>query len=404
MIYFEMVGNLKLPKETDSFKALQEREFNSGWINKTLNFNVVSGTNTFFMRTRGGHHKNKNTDIYVFSKPTVDDDGKRSKGKSFTIPFDERKTSPLLGQVAEWKKFKLDLSNRKLRYKANKLLKSEDPISENDLKELNISTVEELKKLYQKEEKKVFEFISEWDYIDLLKKILDSGKYEHTKFHISGTVDCDYSERDGRWYINYSPNNIRLANSDETDSATANLTLLLNEDSIDDSLLDDKGKYYITGYSMEYYSPLKKNLPMPYTFTLKDGKDKKTERLLKRFFEIKNGVYQLGIVVKLINGASVNEITLEDLDEETREDIELGILDFEDVKAELGGSVFGDRVTESQFLKIGRGFSKGKEETDYSDSDLVVDLTPKKDLFEDSSSTSSSSEDEEEDLFDDLFD
>ena len=109
----------------------------------------------------------------------------------------------------------------------------------------------------------------------------------------------------------------------------------------------------------------------------------------------------MGIVVKLINGASINEISLDDLDEETREDIELGILDFEDVKAELGGSVFGDRITESQFLKIGRGYSKGKEETDYSDEDLIIDLTPKKELFEDSSS---SDEDDSEDLFDDLFD
>lgn len=401
MIYFEMVGNLKLPKETETFKALQEREFDSGWINKTFNYNVVSSTNTFFMRTRAGHHKNKNSDIYVFSKPTVNENGKREKGKMFTIPFDERKTSPLLDQVAEWKKFKLDLSNRKLRYKAQKLLENEDSILESDLKEFNVSSISDLKQFYEKETKKVFEFISEWDYIDVLKKILDSRKYEKTKFHISGTVDCEYAEKDGRWYINYSPNNIRLANSDEDDMATASLNLLFNKDSVDDSSIDDSGKYYITGYSMEYYPSLKKNIPMPYTFTLKDGEDKKTERLLKRFFEVKKGVYQLGIVVKLINGASINEISLDDLDEETREDIELGILDFEDVKAELGGSVFGDRITESQFLKIGRGYSKGKEETDYSDEDLIIDLTPKKELFEDSSS---SDEDDSEDLFDDLFD
>ena len=40
------------------------------------------------------------------------------------------------------------------------------------------------------------------------------------------------------------------------------------------------------------------------------------------------------------------------LDDETREDIECGLLDFESVKRELGGKAVGDRVSELRFAEL----------------------------------------------------
>jgi hypothetical protein len=60
-------------------------------------------------------------------------------------------------------------------------------------------------------------------------------------------------------------------------------------------------------------------------------------------------VKSIGVVVKVIEGAERKEIKLEDLDEDTREDIECGLLDFEEVRKALGGNVVGDRISELRF-------------------------------------------------------
>ena len=43
---FEFYGAIKAMKETDKFKPISSVTYQSGWINKTTNFNVVSGDNT----------------------------------------------------------------------------------------------------------------------------------------------------------------------------------------------------------------------------------------------------------------------------------------------------------------------------------------------------------------------
>ena len=40
------------------------------------------------------------------------------------------------------------------------------------------------------------------------------------------------------------------------------------------------------------------------------------------------------------------------LDDETREDIECGLLSFDDVKKALGGNTFGDRISELRYVEL----------------------------------------------------
>ena len=72
-ISFEMIGKLTLPKETETFKNYEEKEYASGWVNKTLNMNLISGDNRFMLRARGGYFKNGEGQVYLFSKDTFDD-------------------------------------------------------------------------------------------------------------------------------------------------------------------------------------------------------------------------------------------------------------------------------------------------------------------------------------------
>ena len=75
----------------------------------------------------------------------------------------------------------------------------------------------------------------------------------------------------------------------------------------------------------------------------------------------------------LLNGAQRKELDLDDLDEETRENIELGLITMEDVKRELGiSNTFGDRVQEYQIIGLMSGFAKGASDTAFTEEDFQL--------------------------------
>ena len=69
-----------------------------------------------------------------------------------------------------------------------------------------------------------------------------------------------------------------------------------------------------------------------------------------------------------MDGSERKEIRLEDLDPEVQDEIEMGILNFETVKREMGGGIVGPRVQELRFA--GLGSTKGAQETVYTEDDM----------------------------------
>ena len=52
---FEFVGKLKkIEKETEKFKAFEEKRYDSGWTNQTFKFNAINGNNSHIMQIRAG--------------------------------------------------------------------------------------------------------------------------------------------------------------------------------------------------------------------------------------------------------------------------------------------------------------------------------------------------------------
>ena len=143
--------------------------------------------------------------------------------------------------------------------------------------------------------------------------------------------------------------------------------------------VEEKGKYYINGYMMQYDNNRKGNIPCPVTVTIPvapegaSDKDKKKVEAIKRKFAVEDESWkELGVVVKMLNGAQKTEITDDMLTDEQKEDLECGLITLDDIRADLGGSVYGDRVQEYQFDKIARGFTKGRNDTVYTDDDMVI--------------------------------
>jgi len=335
-------------------------------------------------------------DIYSFTKGGVDENGNKVKGESIQIPFKERLTSPRLAEIAEFKKFIIDLEQPGRRYKlqnmADKLHEGKE-LTDEELKEVGLESKDDVTTALEKSNKKRHEFISEMDYIDFIKKVIDSEKYKDKLFFIRGNGEYQYSDNQQKVYESYIPTRIYLAADDAEPSSTATINIIFNSESLDEMSVEEKGKYYVNGHMMEYDQNRKANIPVPVTIVIPvpedDEKGKKKAEAFKHKFMVDDDTYkEYGAIVNMLNGAQKTEITEDMLTDEQREDLDLGIITMDDIRAEIGGNVYGDRIREYQLVKPARGFTKGRQDTVWTDEDMIIkpieeEIPDSEDLFED---------------------
>ena len=398
---FEMTGRLGISKETEKFKPYVDTKYDSGWVKRRLMFNAICGDNRHMLAVDAGSFADGHGDVYTFSKGSVDSSGTKIKGEPIKIPFKDRLTSPKIAEVAEFKKYVFDLEIPGRRYKLEKAaekVKEGTSLTDEELKELGIENESDLNDALAKSKKKHHEFISEWDFAEFIKKVIDSGKYADKKFFIKGNGNYSYSDNKQKIYENYVPQRIYLAADDAEESSIGTIKILYSNDSLDSMSVEEKGKYYLNGHMMEYDSNRKANIPVPATITIPvaaddaSDKDKKFVEGVKRKFTVDDDTYkELGVEVKMLNGAQKVEITDDMLSDEQKEDLDCGLITLDDIRAELGGNIYGDRIQEYQFLKIARGFTKGRNDTVYTSEDMVIRPLEEKlpegteDLFEEES-------------------
>lgn len=393
---FEMTGKLSIGKETEKFHPYTEKTYPSGWVRKQLLFNVTCGDNRHMLTVTAGAFSDGHGDIYSFTKGGVDENGNKVKGESIQIPFKERLTSPKLAEIAEFKKFIIDLEQPGRRYKlqnmADKLHEGKE-LTDEELKEVSLESKDDVTAALEKSNKKRHEFISEWDYIDFIKKVIDSEKYKDKLFFIRGNGEYQYSDNQQKVYESYIPTRIYLAADDAEPSSTATINIIFNSESLDEMSVEEKGKYYVNGHMMEYDQNRKANIPVPVTIVIPvpedDEKGKKKAEAFKHKFMVDDDTYkEYGAIVNMLNGAEKTEITEDMLTDEQREDLDLGIITMDDIRAEIGGNVYGDRIREYQLVKPARGFTKGRQDTVWTDEDMIIKpieeaIPDSEDLFED---------------------
>lgn len=393
---FEMTGKLSISKETEKFHPYTEKTYPSGWVRKQLLFNVTCGDNRHMLTVTAGAFADGHGDIYSFTKGGVDENGNKVKGESIQIPFKERLTSPKLAEIAEFKKFIIDLEQPGRRYKlqnmADKIHEGKE-LTDEELKEVGLESKDDVTTALEKSNKKRHEFISEMDYIDFIKKVIDSEKYKDKLFFIRGNGEYQYSDNQQKVYESYIPTRIYLAADDAEPSSTATINIIFNSESLDEMSVEEKGKYYVNGHMMEYDQNRKANIPVPVTIVIPvpedDEKGKKKAEAFKHKFMVDDDTYkEYGAIVNMLNGAQKTEITEDMLTDEQREDLDLGIITMDDIRAEIGGNVYGDRIREYQLVKPARGFTKGRQDTVWTDEDMIIKpieeaIPDSEDLFED---------------------
>lgn len=379
---FEMIGKISMPKESDKFHPYTDTVYDSGWEKKRLLFNAICGDNSHLLSVEAGAYADGHGDVFSFTKGTIDKDGKKVKGESVKIPFKDRLTSKLLPEIAEFKKFVVDLEKPSRRYKLENFaekIKNGTSLTDEELESAGVENESLIAEALEKSNKKRHEFISEWDFVDFIKKILDSGKYKNNKFFIRGNIGSSYSDKNQKIYTSYVPTRIYLAADDAEEMSVATMNLLYGADAFDDMSVEETGKYYVNGFVMSYDSNRKGDIPVPTTITIPaasedaDAKIKKRVSVICKKFEVDDDTYkELGVVVDMLNGAQKTEITEDMLTDEQKEDLECGLITEEDIIKEMGGSVYGDRIQEYRFNKIARGFSKGRNDSIYTADDMVI--------------------------------
>lgn len=379
---FEMTGRLSISKETEKFKPWEEKSYDSGWVKRRLLFNVTCGDNRHMLAVDDGSFSDGHGDVYTFSKATVDESGNKKKGESMIIPFKERLTSPKIAEVAEFKKYIFDLEKPGRRYsleKASERLKEGRNLTDEELKDLGLENESEIAEALEKSKKKRHEFITKWDFAEFIKKVIDSGKYSNSKFFIRGNGEYTYSENKERVYESYVPTRIYLAADDAEESSTATVNILFNSESLDTMSAEEKKKYYVNGWMMEYDNNRRGNIPVPVTVTIPlvaedaDQKAKRRVESLKHKFTVDDeSIKEYGVVVNMLNGAQKTEITEDMLTDEQRDDLDCGLITMDDIREELGTNVYGERIREYEFVKPAKGFTKGRQETVYTAEDMVI--------------------------------
>lgn len=229
-------------------------------------------------------------------------------------------------------------------------------------------------------------YLSEYDFIEYLQAHLEDGMVVNVKGNIT------YSIYNGNVQMKKTIKSIFLSNAEEDKfKATFTQTLLLDSDAVgklDKEELMIPVEAYIVDYIKEYDGKLaKRMLPLRKTFEVPVSKEtsEKVGVLLKHFKAKKKTITMLtvdGIFTK--GNVQTKEVTIDDLDEETKELIEAGWLDKDEILAQHAFVNGGGKQKEKMYIKkphmavVDNGGNKGlkidKIDEMYTEDDLNLNL------------------------------
>jgi hypothetical protein len=374
---FEIVGKLSVGKESEKFKPYEATSFPSGWAKSRLLFNVQAAENRHMLQIEGMYKEDGTGTLYTFTKGVVDPTThERAKGESLQVAWKDRNKPEILEKVAEFKKFVVDLEQYGRRYKLENAIEkqNEGTLTDEELNELGVDA-EELQVELESSKKKRKEFLSEYDFTEFLYKLLSSDKFKDKVFKVSGNIV--HSEYNGKFYKKLIPSRIYLVPSDTEQTSMGIINVFYNKESLDTASHSSTKKYYVNGFVRDYDGQRKEQVPCPIQLVLddtnEDEKVSKVVNIIKKQFEVKDTSWkEFGVKVKLLDGAQKAEITEDMLTDFQKEMLELEAITMDDIRKEIGGDVYGERVQEIVVVNVSKGFTKGRKDTVYLDSDFVV--------------------------------
>lgn len=372
---FNLIGRVKVTDKTFNL----DNSYDSGWTDNSMYVGVDCGNgNTVYAEMRSGFFPDKDNVIRAYSKDEKDDAG---KSKSVEIAWEDRLDESLY-----------------------------DSISDSSFLTVGVEKDVKDKTVYKK-------FLTAYDAVEYLNEHLEDGMIVNVK----GTIG--YSEYEGNVSTKKEITSIVLSKiDDEADfKATFSQTILVDSKSIGKKN-DDKGTMELAAYVVDYVGKpkidgekieVKKNVTYPKTFEVAINENPEiTAKMLQRFFKPKKGkITEITVIGNLVEGGSTVNITEDDIPDDIKELIEMGLYSEEEAEKKIAvGNGNRERrmiIVKPDIIYVGTGddrkptvaFEDGKYDEDdlyfYEQALLDAGAEPSSDNDTDSESEETSSEDDD---------
>lgn len=372
---FNLIGCVKVTDKTFNL----DNSYDSGWTDNSMYVGVDCGNgNTVYAEMRSGFFPDKDNVIRAYSKDEKDDAG---KSKSVEIAWEDRLDESLY-----------------------------DSISDSSFLTVGVEKDVKDKTVYKK-------FLTAYDAVEYLSEHLEDGMIVNVK----GTIG--YNEYEGNVSTKKEITSIVLSKiDDEADfKATFSQTILVDSKSIGKKN-DDKGTMELAAYVVDYVGKpkidgekieVKKNVTYPKTFEVAINENPEiTAKMLQRFFKPKKGkITEITVTGNLVEGGSTVNITEDDIPDDIKELIEMGLYSEEEAEKKIAvGNGNRERrmiIVKPDITYVGTGddrkptvaFEDGKYDEDdlyfYEQALLDAGAEPSSDDDTDSESEETSSEDDD---------
>lgn len=372
---FNLIGRVKVTDKTFNL----DNSYDSGWTDNSMYVGVDCGNgNTVYAEMRSGFFPDKDNVIRAYSKDEKDDAGKST---SVEIAWEDRLDESLY-----------------------------DSISDSSFLTVGVEKDVKDKTVYKK-------FLTAYDAVEYLNEHLEDGMIVNVK----GTIG--YSEYEGNVSTKKEITSIVLSKiDDEADfKATFSQTILVDSKSIGKKN-DDKGTMELAAYVVDYVGKpkidgekieVKKNVTYPKTFEVAINENPEiTAKMLQRFFKPKKGkITEITVTGNLVEGGSTVNITEDDIPDDIKELIEMGLYSEEEAEKKIAvGNGNRERrmiIVKPDITYVGTGddrkptvaFEDGKYDEDdlyfYEQALLDAGAEPSSDNDTDSESEETSSEDDD---------
>lgn len=372
---FNLIGRVKVTDKTFNL----DNSYDSGWTDNSMYVGIDCGNgNTVYAEMRSGFFPDKDNVIRAYSKDEKDDAG---KSKSVEIAWEDRLDESLY-----------------------------DSISDSSFLTVGVEKDVKDKTVYKK-------FLTAYDAVEYLNEHLEDGMIVNVK----GTIG--YNEYEGNVSTKKEITSIVLSKiDDEADfKATFSQTILVDSKSIGKKN-DDKGTMELAAYVVDYVGKpkingekieVKKNVTYPKTFEVAINENPEiTAKMLQRFFKPKKGkITEITVTGNLVEGGSTVNITEDDIPDDIKELIEMGLYSEEEAEKKIAvGNGNRERrmiIVKPDITYVGTGddrkptvaFEDGKYDEDdlyfYEQALLDAGTEPSSDDDTDSESEEISSEDDD---------
>lgn len=294
--YFEVIGNILVDNKTFALNVPGKN--NANWMQNVFNPKVEAANGqSMYMRFSSGYDVVKGKKI--FARNTSD--------ANLEISFGDRKNENILKIVN-------DKSFIRIGY-GKELVKNEE-------------TGKEYKQwTYHK-------VLDAFDAIEMLKELMPISTKQ--KVRITGQVK--FSTYNGEVQRNYELQSIQLLNGNEEEGKELPLKLEFTQNVLlvngcYTNELDEKGEATVKALIMTYKSKEYSTIPVNFLMKANDDKDKATYNMvLERYFNVPEGkVRRMTMDCIFESGYSNSNVNIDDLPDEAKELLELGLYDIEEV-------------------------------------------------------------------------